>query len=284
MKGKVSIESKKKKYYSSIVQLMHMGKTQYAKRELENFLQIYPDDKIALGSYIKLLFKTGELDLVKEICEENIEYDRDASYYYALVQKYNNDLETSKRLFLKSYNMGKERALIQYIIILIKEEEYEKAYEYFRKISIEYMEKNKKEINLIRRYIYKNIFPELNEIIKDDSSNYFINQIISYDSNILEDKINENTKSKFESEISIQSIIDYSKDKIENEEPSYSDLFDRYIVKYPKVGLCDGKKTDYIMVITCLNTKDIVNIYPCSKMQIQNIKNSDVVEKKYTIE
>ena len=146
---------------------------------------------------------------------------------------------------------------------------------------------NELEVNILRRYIYKNIYPGLNDVMKSENLRYFSSQIVEYDDSILEDKIERNQilgRSRFNGEIDIKNIISYVKEKIENTEPSYYDLFDRYIIEYPKIGTVDKKNTDYLMVITNLNTKEIVNIYPCSGVYINNVEKSDVMTKKYIIE
>lgn len=155
------------------------------------------------------------------------------------------------------------------------------------KIPEEYILENELEVNILRRYIYKNIYPELNDVIKSENLRYFTSQIVDYDDSALEEKIEKNQmlgRSKFKGEIDIKDVISYVKEKIENVEPSYYDLFDRYVIEYPKVGTVDKKNTDYLMVITNLNTKEIVNIYPCSGVYINNVEKSDVMTKKYIIE
>ena len=265
--------------------LIEMGNTELAKKELRKVLNYYYYNEAALSVYVRLLFMDGEFDKVKELSEEYLD-NREIAYYYALVLKYSDDIEKSKELFKYSYNEGKVRALIQYIVILIKEEKYEEAYKQFIKIPEKYALENELEVNILRRYIYKNIYPELNDVMKSENLRYFSSQIVEYDDSILEDKIERNQilgRSKFNGEIDMirQSQVN---EKIENTEPSYYDLFDRYIIVYPKIGTVDKKNTDYLMVITNLNTKEIVNIYPCSGVYINNVEKSDVMTKKYIIE
>lgn len=285
MKNK-TYNSKKIKYFKSILTLIENGNIKFAKTELQKFLNKYPDDESAISVYIRLLFKDGEFDKATELSINHLK-NREVAYYYALMLKYCDKTEEAKSLFTYSYNCGKIRAIIQYIIILIKENNYEEAYNCFLKIPEEYIEENKIEINILRRYIYKKIFPELNGIIKNDNLNYFSAQISNYDDEILENKIirSQNIgQSRFNCEIELENIISYVKEKIEKEEPIYYDLFDRYILEYPNVGTINRKNTDYIMVVTNLNTKEIVNIYPCSGVFFNNIKKSDVITKKYVIE
>ena len=269
MKNKV-YSTQRGKQFNSILKLIEMGNKELAKRELRKILNHYYYNEAALSIYVKLLFMDGEFDGVKELAEDYLD-NREIAYYYALVLKYSGDIENSKELFKYSYNEGKTRSLIQYIVILIKEENYEEAYKQFMKIPEEYILENELEVNILRGYIYK----------------YFTSQIVDYDDSALEEKIEKNQmlgRSKFKGEIDIKDVISYVKEKIENVEPSYYDLFDRYVIEYPKVGTVDKKNTDYLMVITNLNTKEIVNIYPCSGVYINNVEKSDVMTKKYIIE
>ena len=285
MKNKV-YSTQRGKQFNSILKLIEMGNKELAKKELRKVLNYYYYNEAALSVYVRLLFMDGEFDKVKELSEEYLD-NREIAYYYALVLKYSGDIEKSKELFMYSYNEGKIRALIQYIVILIKEENYEEAYKQFIKIPEKYALENELEVNILRRYIYKNIYPGLNDVIKSENLRYFTSQIVDYDDSALEEKIEKNQmlgRSKFKGEIDIKDVISYVKEKIENAEPSYYDLFDRYVIEYPKVGTVDKKNTDYLMVITNLNTKEIVNIYPCSGVYINNVEKSDVMTKKYIIE
>ena len=157
MKNKV-YSTQRGKQFNSILKLIEMGNKELAKRELRKILNHYYYNEAALSIYVKLLFMDGEFDGVKELAEDYLD-NREIAYYYALVLKYSGDIENSKELFKYSYNEGKTRSLIQYIVILIKEENYEEAYKQFMKIPEEYILENELEVNILRRYIYKNIYP-----------------------------------------------------------------------------------------------------------------------------
>ena len=277
---------KKEKYYNSIGNLLRNNKTDFARRELVKFINMYPDEEYAIISYIKILIKQGNYDEVIKISKRYMD-NMEIEYYLGIVYNSKMEYQKAKELFFDSYEKGMIKSLIQYIVILIKEENYEEAYNYFCSIPEEYVCDNEVEIGILRRYIYKEKYPELNLILKKEFLPYFSSQIVEYDDSILEDKIERNQilgRSRFNGEIDIKNIISYVKEKIENTEPSYYDLFDRYIIEYPKIGTVDKKNTDYLMVITNLNTKEIVNIYPCSGVYINNVEKSDVMTKKYIIE
>lgn len=163
---------KRGKHFNSILKLIEMGNTELAKKELRKVLNYYYYNEAALSVYVRLLFMDGEFDKVKELSEEYLD-NREIAYYYALVLKYSGDIEKSKELFMYSYNEGKIRALIQYIVILIKEENYEEAYKQFIKIPEKYALENELEVNILRRYIYKNIYPGLNDVMKSENLRYF---------------------------------------------------------------------------------------------------------------
>lgn len=258
MKNKV-YSTQRGKQFNSILKLIEMGNKELAKRELRKILNHYYYNEAALSIYVKLLFMDGEFDGVKELAEDYLD-NREIAYYYALVLKYSGDIENSKELFKYSYNEGKTRSLIQYIVILIKEENYEEAYNYFCLIPEEYVCDNEVEIGILRRYIYKEKYPELNLILKKEFLPYFSSQIVVYNERILEQIVKK--RKNFKEDIDVKNLIIYAKEKIKNIEPTYFDIFDRYIIKDPGVGKINGKNTDYLVISTNLNTKDIVNIYP----------------------
>ena len=170
------------------------------------------------------------------------------------------EYQKAKELFFDSYKKGMIKSLIQYIVILIKEENYEEAYNYFCLIPEEYVCDNEVEIGILRRYIYKEKYPELNLILKKEFLPYFSSQIVVYNERILEQIIKK--RKNFKEDIDVKNLIIYAKEKIKNIEPTYFDIFDRYIIKDPGVGKINGKNTNYLVISTNLNTKDIVNIYP----------------------
>ena len=48
---------KKEKYYNSIENLLRNNKTDFARRELVKFINMYPDEEYAIISYIKILIQ-----------------------------------------------------------------------------------------------------------------------------------------------------------------------------------------------------------------------------------
>lgn len=250
---------KRKKYYKSIENLLRNDKIDFARRELVKFMHMYPDEEYAIISYIKILIKQGNYDEVIEISKRYMD-NMEIEYYLGIVYNSKMDYQKSKELFFDSYEKGMIKSLIQYIVILIKEGNYEEAYKYFRLIPEEYVRDNEVEVAILRRYIYKEKYPEINLILKNEFLPYFSSQIVVYNESVLE-KIVKRRKN-FKEEVNFKNLIAYAKEKIENIEPTYFDIFDRYIIEDPGVGKVNGKKTDYLVISTNLNTKDIVNIYP----------------------
>lgn len=250
---------KRKKYYKSIENLLRNEKIDFARRELVKFMHMYPDEEYAIISYIKILIKQGNYDEVIEISKRYMD-NMEIEYYLGIVYNSKMDYQKSKELFFDSYEKGMIKSLIQYIVILIKEENYEEAYKYFCLIPEEYVRDNEVEVAILRRYIYKEKYPEINLILKNEFLPYFSSQIVVYNESVLETIVKR--RKNFKEEVNFKNLIAYAKEEIENIEPTYFDIFDRYIIKDPGVGKINGKKTDYLVISTNLNTKDIVNIYP----------------------
>lgn len=250
---------KRKKYYKSIENLLRNDKIDFARRELVKFIYMYPDEEYAIISYIKILIKQGNYDEVIEISKRYMD-NMEIEYYLGIVYNSKMDYQKSKELFFDSYKKGMIKSLIQYIVILIKEGNYEEAYKYFCLIPEEYVRDNEVEIAILRRYIYKEKYPEINLILKKEFLPYFSSQIVVYNESVLE--IIVKRRKNFKEEVNFKNLIAYAKEKIENIKPTYFDIFDRYIIEDPGVGKVNGKKTDYLVISTNLNTKDIVNIYP----------------------
>lgn len=250
---------KRKKYYKSIENLLRNEKIDFARRELVKFMHMYPDEEYAIISYIKILIKQGNYDEVIKISKRYMD-NMEIEYYLGIVYNSKMDYQKSKELFFDSYKKGMIKSLIQYIVILIKEENYEEAYKYFCLIPEEYVRDNEVEVAILRRYIYKEKYPEINLILKNEFLPYFSSQIVVYNESVLETIVKR--RKNFKEEVNFKNLIAYAKEEIENIEPTYFDIFDRYIIKDPGVGKINGKKTDYLVISTNLNTKDIVNIYP----------------------
>lgn len=250
---------KRKKYYKSIENLLRNEKIDFARRELVKFMHMYPDEEYAIISYIKILIKQGNYDEVIEISKRYMD-NMEIEYYLGIVYNSKMDYQKSKELFFDSYEKEMIKSLIQYIVILIKEENYEEAYKYFCLIPEEYVRDNEVEVAILRRYIYKEKYPEINLILKNEFLPYFSSQIVVYNESVLETIVKR--RKNFKEEVNFKNLIAYAKEEIENIEPTYFDIFDRYIIKDPGVGKINGKKTDYLVISTNLNTKDIVNIYP----------------------
>ena len=71
---------------------------------------------------------------------------------------------------------------------------------------------------------------------------YFSSQIVVYNERILEQIVKK--RKNFKEDIDVKNLIIYAKEKIKNIEPTYFDIFDRYIIKDPGVGKINGKNTD----------------------------------------
>ncbi len=283
MKNIADIE--KEKYYESILNIIKRNKFNFAKTELIKFLDLYPYEEDAVICYLKILLKHGELNEAMNLCEEYI-YNDGVAFYYALILKNYGNNEEAKEILLNLFDRGNERALVVYITILIKELKYKEAYKYYLLISTEYRVNHIVEMDVLRRNIYKHIFPELNETMSFENLPYFSEQIVKYSEDRLINKLQlyGDEKNSFRENIDLLDVIKYAKARISSLKPLYYDVFDKYIIRYPNIGFSNRKNTNYIAVITNINTKEIVNIYPCNCSNKIILKQEEELYKKYKME
>ena len=71
---------KKEKYYNSIENLLRNNKTDFARRELVKFINMYPDEEYSIISYIKILIKQGNYDELIKISKRYMD-NMEIEYY-----------------------------------------------------------------------------------------------------------------------------------------------------------------------------------------------------------
>ena len=137
------------------------------------------------------------------------------------------------------------------------------------------------EIKRIKLYIYKKLNKDYSKI---NDYTYSEKQIISYDINDAIDHVMNNHYynpriSKFNDNINIEELFNTIKDKMNDENVTYDSLFDKYMVKYPNIGInMDNESIHQILVLTLPNTKDIITMYPCDGTE--SVFNLEELEEK----
>lgn len=246
--------------------LKNANTREYAIMLLETL--IYSDSKnYATRLLTSIYMQDGNYERAKELLLYSLEFDDNAIIYLKLskIAKYEEDYELASsylKLGLNYDNMDDYAYVIEEILLNLKQE----------------------KIDEVCKIINKNKF------IKYDKSYYIINDIlaIKYGCNLNKieteyyrfqfehymGKRAKYYKGKFYKKVCIGDLFCYCKEKIQNSKPVNSNYFDIYVVEieYP-VGIVDGVETNFVIVRTMLNEKNIVDIIPT----MFYVKNKNVV-------
>ena len=221
-------------------------------------------------------------------------YNEAKNYFESLLNAQNNTyamLELGKlEVRLGNYNEAKNYfedilkirhdvyAINELLILSIKWEKYEDALLYLEELT-NYKTKNLKHLKVYFTYInYK--MGNIDKI--QDIEGYFANQIVDYNKekaiNHIKLHLDENSNKikhgLFEDNLDIEKLYNESKERIKNIEPDYSAISDKYIYDTGfDVGVVNDQKTSFIKIVTVVNTKDIVTMYPIAP--IPNYKNNE---------
>lgn len=210
---------------------------------------------------------------LKKAMDTNIYKKYDSKLQYARILKFEGNYEESKKMLNDLLDTAvKNKALLELIFFDLHEEKYDDVADKVSQvdklcenddflIGIEYL----KRIKFIVKY-------RSNMLEKEDLKNisYCERQLVNYSKNIALEHIrnhyNENSKkekhSLFNSDIDIEDLYEDAKEKIKNLTPNFT-LVDKYYVRYDKpIGTLDGVETNILAVVTNINTKDIIAMYP----------------------
>lgn len=251
----------------SVKTLIDSGKLNLAKREVIKILDKFPDDTNAKLYYVQILYKEEEYDLALEICKNNLSVPK-LKFMYALINRNLNNIEESLDTLINLFQTyPNEAVLINIICILIKQNKYEEAYRYFIKFELNdnINDNDLYRISILKKYIYNHINPKLKNYLKSDKSlGYYKLQILDYREKSARFYINKykNSKCSFSKGVNLDEVFDRVKVLIKDEECNSYDIYDQYIIHIPNIGMVNGEKTDYLMVYTKINTKNIVLIKP----------------------
>ena len=246
--------------------------------EIGKYLNKYPKDKMAIGSYIRMLIKVGRIDDAEE-----------------QLQKFEELIEESRTSGKESTeNVDKDENLLrlyQFMIFCWKQK-YEEAMKYYIE-NMDSIEKNEYGIELMVLFCKYQLgtLPPLAEP-SDFKNEYKAKQIMNYDENELFEHIRnsyvspseytppENAgKSYFNSNFpyeregsiypSIKEIIEKNKDLTDQEAKriNYNFPIVQYIFKYPGCGVSDCEIVDFFIVEVIVGTSNIVKMYPSTDCQ-----------------
>lgn len=189
----------------------------------------------------------GKIELLKGNFEKAEEYFSDFDINSNIKENYENLC----KLTLIKFRLGKYDEVLE---ILAKFDEN------MDKFEIRHMAYEFRRIRLCINKIRNEEF--------GDIESYSEKQIVSYDIEAAIDHVVDhhyvNAKtSKFNDEINIERLFTEIKDKLSSEKVIYDSVFDKYVLKYPNIGVnMDGENIHQLLVLTLPNSKDIINMYP----------------------
>lgn len=277
------------KYYLDI------SKYEQAKKCFSKILHIYKQDDYALLELGRVEAKMGNYITARKYFENLLETD---SVTLALLELGklefdNNNLEKAKEYFLKCNSaQNKKYALLELGRIAVRQGDFILAREYFNK----YLLEDKYILELIYLDIKENKLNEAYEkictISTADNNNicnkarqyleyklgltnsltscYFNNQLINFseEKTIKHMKLHLHNKenrynSYFSDEIDLDELYYDIKNKIKDMNTNVFTVVDKYIINYDyPIGISNGKAVNNVEVVTFINTKDIITIFP----------------------
>lgn len=264
-----------------------IGEYEQAKELYESLIDSKYRD-MALYELGTLYYELKNYSLAEFYYTEILEH-KGLNKNYALVglgkiEKEKNNYDKSEEYFLKVIKSGSENknfAYYELIILYIKEERYLDAYKLFDEmIECNKYSKEKIAYSQIQNIIFYLKF-KLNLLTKEEKENtsfYFKKQVVNYDefeaidhiSKHLEETDNKILHSLFNQNIDILNLYYVCSNLITNINPSLSTFVDIYTISFDNpIGTIMNEVTNTVQVVTIINTKNIIAIYPISKKQIK---------------
>ena len=255
--------------------LIKKHKLKDAEEKLRTLYKLEPNDLVIKFELAKILIKNNKTKLEgKKLLLELLNTN---SKTYAMlelgkleVSKGNND--KAREYFEELLNTNNKIYAVQELIYIeIKENNIIKAYELFEKIvSFNQIELNtKKKLQFYLKY-------RLGLITKEElPKNYFFSQLINYDEekfiehikSHLDENDNKRLHTQYEKNTNLNIVINDIKMKIQNINPNISTLVDKYLIDYDyDIATINNSLTNRLEVITFSNTKDIITMYPITKL------------------
>ena len=247
------------KYYLRIVDEL-LAKAYIKKNDYSKAVDQYKNIET---SEEKKNMNLGKIELYKGNFEKAEEYFSDFDINTNVKENYDN----LSKLALIKFRLGKYDEVLEIL---------DKFDENMDKFEIRQM---KYEFRRMRLYINKVRNEEFGDI-----ETYSEKQITAYDIDAAIDHVVDhhyiNVKtSKFNDEINIERLFNEIKEQLDSEKVMYDSVFDKYILKYPYVGVnINGENIHQLQVLTLPNSKDIITMYPCDGTE--SIFNLEELEEK----
>jgi len=267
--GNLFVAKNENKKLINIKELYDNGNFERALCEIKNYLNLYPYDLIGLYYKGKLLRMLKMFDQSKEVFLELFPYISENREY-------------------------KIKVLVELIYLEIYRRDYLTAFSYLERLEKVREFKNIKNMNidLVKMYLLNQLGMD-DKNTKIDKSNYFEQQIVSYDENKflnrllmnnMSNKENDENFREFQDDIDLKDLYSEILNVISIAErtPTYN-VFDTYYFYYPEIGFDKDGLLDYVQVLAYTNSDGNVSILEISPYRIDKYKNyiNDVIDLEY---
>lgn len=267
MEGLFVAKNENKKLIN-IKELYNNGDFERALCEVERYLKLYPCDLIALYYKGKILRMLKMFDQAKEVFLNLFPYISENREY-------------------------KIKVLVELIYLEIYRRDYLTAFSYLERLEKvrEFKTIKNMNIDLVKMFLLNQLgICDNNE---EKKTNYFEQQVVSYDENKFLNRLLMNNMSEKEKDENFRKFYDdvdlkdlYSEIlnviSIAKRTPTYN-VFDTYFFYYPKSGFDKYGDLDYVQVLAYRNDKGNICILEISPYRVDKYKNyvNDIVDLEY---
>lgn len=269
--------------YVKTTKLIEIGKIKQALMLTRKLLKNNPNNIVLKMQYAKLLTydertKTRGIDIMIKIYYSDLKHQ-------SLVElgkqaKLDGDFDVARYFFeemVKTEKLASIYAILELINLDLLENKFDEAYKLLN-------DNYTRLVNVINNKIITNtefyIRYKLGLLDEDeDKTQYYKRNLISYDENDVISHIKKHSSfidmkrihTKFQEDIDIITLFSDVKKLINDIKPTYSTSVDIYYINYGKIiGNVNNEETKYLEVVTYINTKNILTIYPISKEIVNN--------------
>ena len=276
---------------------LDIGDIEKGKSKLKKIAKT-TNNSVAINQLAALAEKEGDIEAATFYYEEGLRISENNAYSYnglARIAKIEGRYEDAEMYYNKIIEISKyykepqrqkrlEIGITGLVELEIKKENYQKAYDYLLSL-------NGQEESQLKRQTIFYLKNKLNLLTKKEKEyqilKYDEKQFLNYDKKRAIDHIRLHQKeignskhTLFLEEINIEEIYEIAEEEIKNKKPIKSTLTETYIVELEKnIGILNEKLTKKIYVITEVNTKNIITMYPVPSYY--NSKNKEEDKNEY---
>lgn len=271
--------------YEKTLSLIENGKIKQALMITRKLLKSEPNNIAIKMQYAKLLTydektKLRGIDLMMKIYHSDLRHK--SLIELGKQSKILGDYEMARYFFtelIKSDKLSSIYGILELINLNMLENKFEEAYYLLKKYYNRLIMVSDKNtiINTDFHIRYK-----LGLIDEDEPKvNYYKRNLVYYDKNDVIIHIKRHSSSsdrkkihtQFKENVDITNLYNSIKERINYVNPSYSTSVDVYEIDYGDIiGYVDGEETNCLEVVTYINSKNILTIYPISKEIIHKQK------------